>query len=442
MQTSEICIVNHYYMRITVATLTLLLVGSCADNHQFDRCPGGLLCPDGTRCSCRTDVAVGDSHTCAVLPTGAVRCWGRGKYGRLGYGNIFNIGDDELANTAGSLDLGAPVAQLSAGNGHTCALLDNGEVYCWGKGSDGRLGYGSDDHVGDDETAESVGPVDVGGSTIQIAAGARHTCALLATGYVRCWGLGENGQLGYGNTDSIGNDELPVTAGYVEFGVSIAELALGYFHSCALLTNGRVRCWGHGLYGQLGFGNTDDVGDDELPSSVAAVDVGGTVTQLAPGAWHTCVLLDTGSVRCWGWNERGQLGYGHTNNVGDDELPSSAGDVDVGGTVIQLTSGHYHTCALLDTGSVRCWGWNEYGQLGYGHKDNVGDDELPSSAGDVDVGGPVVWLTAGASRTCVVRDTGSLCCWGSGTDGAHGHGNTDNIGDDETPATACDIPYL
>ncbi len=175
-------------------------------------------------------------------------------------------------------------------------------------------------------------------------------------------------------------------AGDVDVGGAVTQLETEYDRTCALLTTGKLRCWGFNLLGQLGYGHQNTIGDDELPSSAGDVPVGGNVLQVAAGLRHTCALLDTGRVRCSGHNESGQLGYGHKDNVGDDELPSSAGDVNVGRRVVQLAAGFAFTCALLDTGRDRCWGDNEFGQLGYGHTNAIGDTELPSSAGDVNVG--------------------------------------------------------
>src|SRR5690606_4522223 len=133
------------------------------------------------------------------------------------------------------------------------------------------------------------------------------------------------------------------------------------------------------------------IGDNEVPASAGDVNVGGTVVQISAGGVHTCALLDTGSVRCWGSGSLGQIGYGNTNpRIGDNEVPASAGDVNVGGNVEQIVAGGFHTCALLDAGNVRCWGQGELGQLGYGNTERVGNNETPSQAGDVNVGGTVV----------------------------------------------------
>jgi alpha-tubulin suppressor-like RCC1 family protein len=334
------------------------------------------------------------------------------------------------------------VTQVAAGSNHTCALLDTGAVRCWGYGANGRLGYGNTDTIGDDEAPAFAGDVDVGGTVTQLAAGVSHTCALLDAGAVRCWGDGDFGRLGYGNTDTIGDDETPASAGDVDVGGTVTQIAAGAFHTCALLDFGAVRCWGRGLSGQLGYGNTDTIGDDETPASAGNVIVGGTVTQIAAGGNYTCALLETGAVRCWGAGSFGPLGYGNVNSIGDDETPASAGSVIVGGTVAQVAAGDAHTCALLDTGAVRCWGFGANGRLGYGNTNSIGDDEIPASAGDIGVGGTVTHITTGGGHTCALRDTGAVRCWGLGTSGALGYGNTDNIGDDETPATAGDVPVL
>ncbi|MGH2699114.1 MAG: RCC1 domain-containing protein, partial [Actinomycetota bacterium] len=139
---------------------------------------------------------------------------------------------------------------LDAGSDHTCALLDTWEVRCWGDGGDGRLGHANTDDVGDDEDPHDYGPVELGaGRTARaITAGSDHTCALLDNGRVRCWGFGGSGRLGYGNIASIGDNETPGSVGTVDLGAGRTARAItaGSDHTCALLDNGRVRCWGFG----------------------------------------------------------------------------------------------------------------------------------------------------------------------------------------------------
>jgi cysteine-rich repeat protein len=386
-----------------------------------------------------TQIAAGGAHTCALLDTGTVRCWGAASEGKLGYGNMNSIGDNETPASAGNVNVGGPVIQIAAGNGHSCALLDTGTVRCWGDGNSGRLGYGNTSHIGDNEEPASVGNVNVGGSVIHLATGGGHTCALLDTGTVRCWGGGADGRLGYGNTANIGDNESPASAGNVNVGGTVIQIAAGNFHTCVLLDTGAVRCWGRGNSGRLGYGNTNTIGDNESPASAGNVNVGGHVIQIVAGGLHTCALLDTGAVRCWGYGADGRLGYGNTNNIGDNEGPATVGNVNVGGTVIQIAAGEDHTCALLDIGAVRCWGWGYYGQLGYGNMNNIGDNETPASAGNVNVGSTVIQITAGDDHTCALLDTGTVRCWGHGADGRLGYGNTSNIGDNEAPTTAGNV---
>ncbi len=421
----------------------------CSESY---RCPDGQSCDNGTcyaEQSAVASVSAGYDYTCALLDNGAVRCFGNGAYGRLGYGNTDSIGDDDIPAVRGSAAIGGIAQGVEAGAAHTCARFEGGRMRCWGVGGSGRLGYGSMETIGDDETPASAPMVDLGGVALRFALGTSHTCVLLNQGSVRCWGEGDDGRLGYGNTESIGDDELPNSAGDVDVGgASVAQISAGTgtgdtgAHTCAVLDSGAVMCWGLGDEGQLGYGNTDSVGDDESPASAGEVDVGGSVLQVACGASHTCALLEGGRVRCWGLGDDGRLGYGNTDPIGDDESPASAGDVDVGGVVTQLAAGARHTCALLDDGAVRCWGAGESGQLGYASFANVGDNETPADAYNVSLDARAVQITAGGAHTCALMSSGTLRCWGRGTEGQLGYGNTENIGDDETPGSAGPVPVF
>ena len=247
------------------------------------------------------------------------------------------------------------------------------------------MGYGNGNNIGDNEVPATAGDVNVGGDVVQITVASDHVCALLSTGKVRCWGDGSDGRLGYVNTTWIGDDETPASAGDVNVGGDVIQITAGYNHTCALLGTGKVRCWGDGSMGQLGYVNSNDIGDDETPASAGDVNIGGDVVLISAGQYYTCAHLSTGTVRCWGDGSDGRLGYGSTNRIGDNETPASAGDVNIGGDVVTIRAGRSHACALLSTGNMRCWGYNIDGQLGYGNTSSIGDNELPSSAGDVAV---------------------------------------------------------
>ena len=382
-------------------------------------------------------------HTCALLPEGGVRCWGPGDVGRLGYGNTEDIGDDETPDIVGDVDIGDDaVVGLAVGGTHSCVVLETDAVRCWGNAKFGALGYGAGEHIGDDETPATAGDVDVGDAVVEVVVGDGFTCARTQAGDVRCWGNAWNGKLGSGNEEHIGDDEVPASVEPVDLGDAAVQLAAGNDHVCALLVEGNVRCWGLNNYGQLGYGHTETIGDDEVPADAGDVSVGGDVVQLAAGRSHTCARLASGAVRCWGLGSVGRLGYANTETIGDDELPSDAGDVMVapGASATAVAAGGSTTCAVLDSGALRCWGGNLGGQLGYGTSFPVGDNETPASVGDVPVGALVSHVAVGEQHTCVFDDDDDVRCWGEASDGRLGYGNEDDIGDDETPDTVGPVP--
>jgi len=388
---------------------------------------------------------VGRFHACALVAATSVRCWGYGGDGALGYGNVATIGDDETPDAAGPVDFGAgrSARMVATGALHSCALLDDGSVRCWGFGVNGRLGYGNEFSIGDDESPAGAGPVNLGAgrTAVSIAAGRAHTCAILDTGDVRCWGFGFDGRLGYGDTASIGDTETPAAAGPVKLGLgrTATALALGDSHTCALLDDGTVRCWGFAGFGALGYGSTATFSSTQTPDTAGPVQLGGTAVAITAGNFHTCALLADGTVRCWGFGGDGELGYGNRFNVGDDEVPAIVGPVDLGPgrTAVAIDAGGDFTCALLDNGTVRCWGDGSNGRLGDGSTANIGDDETPGSIAPVDLGAGVtaVAIAAGWTSACARLSDGGIRCWGAGLAGLLGDCRVDDVGDDESPAT-------
>lgn len=388
-----------------------------------------------------TAVAAGGDHTCALLDNGEVRCWGNGSLGALGYGNTESIGDDEAPAEAGSVDLGGKATAIVAASNSTCALLDDGTVRCWGFGAVGQLGYGNKENIGDDETPAEAGPVDLDGPfrvAVALTAGANHVCALLDNGSVMCWGSGGFGRLGYGSFDNVGDDETPADVGPVNVGgTRVTTIAAGLFHTCALLSDTSVRCWGFGQEGALGYGNTKAIGDDETPATAGPVNVGGSgvVTALTAGGSQTCAFVPSlpGGVRCWGANDHGQLGTGNTVRIGDNETPAAAAPMTLGSTPSAISIGRFHACGVFEGRGLRCWGRGSSGQLGYANVSDVGAGGPVQDAGTVDLGGGATMVSSGFLHTCAVLDTGSVTCWGEGSKGRLGYGDTKTIGDDEHP---------
>ncbi len=389
------------------------------------------------------------SYACALLDNGSTRCWGDNAFGKLGLARDTNVGDNEHPTSAPYVNLGAgrTAVQVEDCRNNTCAIRDDGSVRCWGLGTEGRLGTGNTNFIGDNEDPGDVAPVDIGAgrTAVNISSEFGHTCVILDTGDVRCWGRNGSGQLGLGHMNNIGDDEAPSTEPTVDLGVgrTATEIEVGRDHTCAILDTGDVRCWGSGAHGRTGLNSTASIGDNEAITSVPVVSlgVGRTATRLSAGNEHTCALLDDGNVRCWGKNDFGQVGHGTGAlvNIGDNELPTAIGTVDlgVGRTALDIRSGYWHTCALLDNGSVRCWGRSSWGQLGLGDTNSIGDNEVPSSVPAVSIGAgrTAIGVAAGAGRGCALLDDNSMRCWGYNGEGQLGLMHTLNIGDNELPSS-------
>ena len=281
-------------------------------------------------------VVTGMWHTCVRTRSKAVWCWGWNGQGQLG--------DDSLISRPkpSAVPGLSGVRALAAGAGHTCAIT-GGAVSCWGYNSFGQLGNGTN--------LNQPSPVAVSGISIatMIVAGRNHTCALVSGG-VQCWGSNQYGQLGDGSTTSSSS---PVAVTGLSSGV--VAITSGGDHSCALLSGGSVKCWGRNQVGQLGNGTV-------TYQQTTAVAVSGitTATQIAAGYWHTCALLKDGTVDCWGYSLHGEIGSGQNAN---SNTPLAVTGVS-GASAI--STGWWHSCANLASGQLLCWGRNESGQLGDG----------------------------------------------------------------------------
>jgi alpha-tubulin suppressor-like RCC1 family protein/S1-C subfamily serine protease len=312
-----------------------------------------------------------------------------------------------VAGTSTHLPCETPL-DVAVGLRHTCVLAQ-GKVRCFGDNSRGQLGT-SDRPVG----ASAAHSVDVRLPTaaVSLTAGSLHTCARLADGRVACWGDNQLGQLG-------GNAARRGAALVVPLNGPAADVKAGAGHSCALMDDGAVRCWGDNQFGQLGVGPSSA---SSLPFAAAVLP--GSATAIALGASHSCALMLDASVRCWGLNQFGQLGLGNTQNLGDDEPPSAATAIELGGSAKGLFAHWMQTCALRTDGAALCWGDNSFSQLGVPAPARIGDDEAPSAVGPIALGGSVRSLALGQTHSCALYDNDTLRCWGLGLNGALGYGRT------------------
>ena len=393
-----------------------------------------------------TQLVVDGGHSCAIFDDGSVKCWGSGGSG-LGIGDATTHG--ALPNTMGTnlpfvnLGTGRTAKALALGNVHSCALLDDGNVKCWGYNGGGQLGLGDKvtrgDAAGEMGDALPVVNLGVGRTAKVIAARTAETCAILDDGHLKCWGLNSSGALGLGDTKSRGAnpDEMGDSLPAVDLGTgrTAKDVRVGADHACAILDNGSVKCWGKNPHGELGQGNVASRGasvgtmGDALPP--VNLGTGRTAKSIALGAGFTCAILDNDSLKCWGYNNDGELGLGDTTNRGmtvasmGDALPAVA--LGTGRTAKSVTCGESQTCAVLDDGSAKCWGAGNDGQLGLVDLENRGDKSgtMGDALGTLDLGTDRHPTAVGASNyfTCAVRDDGQAKCWGLNNVGQLGLGD-------------------
>ena len=368
----------------------------CAGSSCAVRCnPGFFRCASG--CCGATAVRIGGWHVCALTSEGGVKCWGYNGYGQLGNGTRTD------SHQPGAVTgLASGVSSIAVGNHHTCAALSAGGVKCWGLNDHGQLGDGTSWNA---STPQNVRTLTSGG--LALSAGYSHTCALTGAGGVTCWGYNAKGQVGDGSTTdrSTPVDVTGLTAG-------VRRVAAGYFDTCAVtnVPGGVVNCWGDNSWGQLGDGTTTN---SSTPVAVTALTA--LMTAVGTAGSFACAITNTGALKCWGDNSSGQLGDGTTTN-----RPAPV-DVVVGlstGAKVVGTGG-LHSCAVTGLWGLKCWGDNRAGE--------VGDGTTTDRATPVDVVGltsGVKAVTLNGENTCALLDTGGVKCWGANGSGQLGDGTT------------------
>lgn len=352
----------------------------CAEDGLDENCDGtvneAVVC-EAVR---GVDIAAGVSHSCVLLSDGSVRCWGFNGWNELGVSNGMSSLVPVVAGGVSGSNRGT---SIDASNQHVCVVTREARAYCWGKDDYDQLGRGF-----------------VSADVLAVGAGNEHTCALVYPDRVRCWGRGGSGRLG-ASTPWLDQSSWV----YVRGVTGATGLAVGHAHACAVIDDGTVRCWGDNGSDQVG----NDSGLSAVDTGQLAVDVEGAIA-VAAGASHSCALLSNGTVKCWGGNASGQLGDG-TN------MPQPVAVPVLGLTdVVAIDAGLSHTCAVLEDGTARCWGNNDAGELGDGtNVSRVNPVVVQGLSG-------VVAISAGGLHSCAVLDTGRVHCWGSNHEGQLGDG--------------------
>ncbi|MCB0047760.1 MAG: hypothetical protein KDD92_20225 [Caldilineaceae bacterium] len=339
-------------------------------------------------------IVTGSDHTCALTTAGGVKCWGVNGDGQLGIGTFTH-----QSTPTDVVGLSSGVAAIAGGWKHTCALMQTGGVKCWGDNEYGQLGDGS--------SSDKLTPTHVSGlssGAAVISAGRSHTCALTTSGGVKCWGNNGDGQLGIGTT-TIHLTPISVTG----LNSGVADVSTGRGHTCALMTTGGVKCWGDNEYGQLGDGSKVN---RLTPTNV--VGLGSSMATINAGNYYTCALTTAGGAKCWGDNNFSQLGDGSsvTKTTPVNVVGLSSGVVSIG-------SGRRHNCATTASGAAKCWGDNEYGQLGDG---SAVSRLTPTNVVGLNSG--IAAISAGRTHTCALTTAGQGKCWGNNQYGQLGDGST------------------
>ena len=341
-------------------------------------------------------ITAGYQHTCARTTAGGVKCWGLNDYGQLGDGTTTNR--NTPVNVSG---LASGIASVSAGHQHGCALTSSGGGRCWGRGTLGQLGDGA----GTSSSTPTFVTYYGSSGLASISAGGNHTCGVTALGAANCWGLNQMGQLGDGTT--VGGRLVPVNV--LGFSNNVSFIVAGFRHSCALTTSGGARCWGYNHYGQNGDGTTND---GNTPVNVNSLAAG--VATMASGYDHSCAMTTSETIKCWGSNVFGQVGDGTANT---DHVP-----VDVVGLTSGTAfvfAGYEQECAVTSGGGAKCWGNNQFGQLGDGTKI---DQQLPVDVSGLTSG--VASVASGIYHACALTTSGGVKCWGANPFGQLGNGTT------------------
>lgn len=392
-------------------------------------------------------VSAGGSHTCALLLSGQVKCWGNNNFGQLGYDDTTQRGDSVGSMTglaAVNLGAGRTAKDITTGQAFTCAILDTNQVKCWGRNLNGQLGQ--DDFLSRGNSAGSMASLNTlnlgaGRTAKQISAGDIHVCVILDTNDVKCWGSSGDGQLGYDVNDNRGDAAGEMAAlGIVNLGVgrTATKIAAGGISTCAILDTGEVKCWGFNGEGHLGTEDWDNRADGAAAhggnhaydmANVTAINlgVGKTALDISINSTHTCAVLNDNTVKCWGasyWGEIGYEDYTWRGGNSGEMAALTAVNLGAGRTAKRVLAGGTHTCAILDNDQVKCWGDNSSGQLGYNDTTERGSsagtmgNSLP--AVDLGSGRTAKAISLGYNFTCALLDTDDVKCWGDNSTGQLG----------------------
>ncbi|MCL2825215.1 MAG: hypothetical protein FWD57_14590 [Polyangiaceae bacterium] len=342
-------------------------------------------------------LTAGESHTCAISSTGQATCWGNNQFGQVGASGLIARNSKSVLSPAIVAVIPRDVVSISAGSIHTCAISTAAGTHCWGYNAFGLLGDGT--------TANRRGVVRVIEPQLQatsVSVGNGHACILTSNGAVYCWGRNKSGAVGDGS-----KDDRIVPTPVVGLSSGVVAMSAGGRISCAVTKAGNVLCWGHNYNQCIGDGTRID---RLVPTPVVGLEL--PVVAISAGEASVCAITSNQGVVCWGGYPR----FGSGADAVDERLaPKPIPWLETG--VIAVSSGNGHACAITDCSALKCWGYNQLGQLGDGTEM---DREYPTQVMGLESN--VIAVSAGSGHTCAVRAPGTALCWGSNGDGRFGRG--------------------
>jgi alpha-tubulin suppressor-like RCC1 family protein len=387
---------------------------------ECERCNSGCTGTDGLSCGCPGETCksgscapkirvleadAGETHTCASLDDGTVRCWGSSSFGG-------NLGAGRLGNGAKGIDSATPVVahgtacarSITLGGNHTCCI-DLGGRACWGQNFQGEVGGDVGAIVPEPRSFDDPPGLE------SIVSGFRHTCGLSGDGKLWCWGYNGDGDLGLGTTDEFESTPVLSGSGY-------AEIAAGGEHTCAIAAGGVAYCWGLNDSNELGVPGGTVISSRVRVGCEAASSKEACFTDwvaIGAGSFHTCGIRESGKMYCWGGNHNGQLGIGPPTSSYQEPEPHAVLSNE---TWVQVDGGRSYSCGLTTEGALYCWGLNEDRQLG------IPEQDLIVAPTKVEVEAPDGFRSLGLGQYhgCAIRADRTLWCWGRNTDGQVGIG--------------------
>ncbi len=412
------------------------------------------------------EISAGTQITCAIASDRLAYCWGYGGLGKLGNNGTTNYSVPVPVYTSGSSSIdGKLIQSISSGFTHVCVVASDGTAHCWGDGRQGQLGNNGSTASAYPRAVDTSGVLS--GKTIKnIRVGDSHTCVIASDYKPYCWGIGENGRLGNGDTS---NSAVPVTVTTISASVPVEQSVYRFYqpsstnvpgsplaitdtptflnsvgdsfrlrlgltntanispdiemvssgdnHSCAIASDNWAYCWGLNTNGQLGDNSTTN---RETPVAIdrGAIPLGATITQVSTGGSHSCAIASDNWVYCWGLNDDGQLGD-NTKNQRRTPVALNRGVIPTTATIKQVTSGQDFTCVIASDYKAYCWGKGSIGRLGRGS--DIGSlTPVAVVRGDTPSGSTFLSISAGSEHACAIMSDHRAYCWGKGNNGRLG----------------------